>query len=76
MVDKGMARHLGKAVGTVYQVPLHAAKFGESMGAYAYRCWSEDELRAAVRMALTHDNATVIEVMMDPEEIPPTMKRG
>lgn len=76
MVDKGMARHLGKAVGTTYRVPLNAAKFGDSMGAHAYRCSTEEELRQAVRQALQHDNATVIEVMMDPHEMPPTMKRG
>jgi acetolactate synthase I/II/III large subunit len=76
MVDKGMARHLGKAVGTVYTVPLNATKYGESMGAYAYCCSSEAELRKATKKALHHDKSTVIEVMMDPSEIPPTMKRG
>jgi acetolactate synthase-1/2/3 large subunit len=76
MVDKGMARHLGKAVGTTYRVPLDATKFGQSMGADAYRCCSENELREATRKALMHNNTVVIEVMMDPYEMPPTMKRG
>lgn len=76
MVDKGMAKNLGKAVGTVYSEPLHAAKFGESMGAQAYRCTSEASLREGIRNALQLGKTAVIEIMMDPHEIPPTMKRG
>lgn len=76
MVDKGMARHLGRSVGTVYSPPLDAAKFGESMGAAAYRCRAESELRQAVAAALSERRTTVIDVIVDPHEIPPTMKRG
>lgn len=76
MVDKGMARHLGRAVGTAYAPPLDAARFGESMGAAAYRCTTEGELRHAVAAALRERRTTVIDVIVDPNEIPPTMKRG
>ncbi|QHT58519.1 thiamine pyrophosphate-binding protein [Paenibacillus lycopersici] len=76
MVDKGMARHLGKAVGTTYNVPLDAAKFGEALGARGYRCETEDELRAALADALQSNQTCVIDIIMDPHEIPPTMKRG
>ncbi|SDD82666.1 acetolactate synthase-1/2/3 large subunit [Paenibacillus sp. UNCCL117] len=76
MVDKGMARHLGKAVGTTYRVPLDGAKFGEAMGARGYRCTTADELRQAVLEALNANETCVIDMIMDPTEIPPTMKRG
>lgn len=76
MVDKGMARHLGRAVGTAYPAPVDAAKFGESMGAAAYRCETEGELRQAIATALRERRTAVIDVIVDPHEIPPTMKRG
>ncbi|CAM4289669.1 thiamine pyrophosphate-binding protein [Paenibacillus tarimensis] len=76
MVDKGMGRHLGRAVGTKYQVPLDAAKFGEAMGAAGYRCETVEELRHAIRDALQQNRTSVIDIIMDPDEIPPTMKRG
>jgi acetolactate synthase-1/2/3 large subunit len=76
MVEKGMARHLGRAVGTNYPVPLQIAKFGESMGAEGFRCATEEELRDALLQALTNKRVNVIEVMVDPLEVPPTMKRG
>lgn len=76
MVDKGMARHLGRAVGTTYTASLDGAKFGESLGARGYRCTTAAELRAAIQEALQHNQTSVIDIIMDPEEIPPTMKRG
>jgi acetolactate synthase-1/2/3 large subunit len=76
MVDKGMSRHLGKAVGTLYETPLNAALFGQSVGALAYRCSTEEELTIAITDALKSKQAAVIDVIVDPYEIPPTMKRG
>ncbi|WP_219834602.1 thiamine pyrophosphate-binding protein [Paenibacillus sp. R14(2021)] len=76
MVDKGMARHLGRAVGTTYKVPLNGAKFGEALGARGYRCTTGEELTHAVRDALQSNETCVIDIIMDPKEIPPTMKRG
>ncbi|WP_100405832.1 thiamine pyrophosphate-binding protein [Bacillus solitudinis] len=76
MVDKGMMAHLGKAVGTTYDFALDAAKFGESMGALSFRCRSEDDLIKALDMAIECDKTVVIEVIVDPQELPPTMKRG
>ncbi|MFD2673578.1 thiamine pyrophosphate-binding protein [Marinicrinis sediminis] len=76
MVDKGMGRHLGRAVGTTYTVPLDSAQFGQSMGADGYRCTTSDELRSAIQQALKSDRVSVIDIRMDPHEIPPTMKRG
>jgi acetolactate synthase-1/2/3 large subunit len=76
MVDKGMERHLGRSVGTTYKAPLDGAKFGEALGARGYRCATEEELAWAIRDALAHNETSVIDILMDPREIPPTMKRG
>lgn len=76
MVDKGMQQHFGKAIGTTYNVPLDVKKFGESLGAKTYKCCNQSELREALKTSNLHSEAIVIEVMVDPYEIPPTMKRG
>lgn len=76
MVDKGMAAHLGKAVGTSYDVPVNGALFAESLGARGFRCFTIEEIHEALDFALKANGSTVIEIMVDPYEIPPTMKRG
>lgn len=76
MVDKGMAAHLGKAVGTSYDIPVNGALFAESLGARGFRCFTVEEIHNALDFALQTNGSTVIEVMVDPHEIPPTMKRG
>jgi len=76
MVEKGMSRHAGKAVGVIYQQPLNVAMYASAMGADSYRCVSEQELKDAIQLSLKANRTSVIEVMVDPEEVPPTMKRG
>ena len=76
MVDKGMQQHLGKAVGTTYNVPLNIKKFGESMGVKSYKCSNQFELKEALEISNLHNETIIIEVVVDPNEIPPTMKRG
>lgn len=76
MVDKGMARHLGKAVGTYYDIPVNTAKLGEALGADSYQCFSEQDIRSAIQKALESKLPSVIEIIVDSNEIPPTMKRG
>ncbi|MBC2581321.1 thiamine pyrophosphate-binding protein [Clostridium sp. DJ247] len=76
MVDKGMQQHLGKAVGTTYHIPLDAKKFGESMGVKSFKCCNQFELKKALEISKLHKETIIIEVMVDPYEIPPTMKRG
>ncbi|MQR94306.1 thiamine pyrophosphate-binding protein [Fictibacillus phosphorivorans] len=77
MVDKGMSKNVGKAVGTRFKQELDVQKFSEAMGANAYRCWTLEELKKAIKDGLNHhDGPTVIEVMVDQEEIPPTLQRG
>jgi acetolactate synthase-1/2/3 large subunit len=76
MVEKGMKAHTGKTDGTVYEVPLDVRGFGQAMGAQSYRCRTGDEFRNAFRQALQEEATVVIEVMVDPGELPPTMARG
>lgn len=76
MVDKGMQQHLGKAVGTTYNLPLDIKKFGESMSIKSFKCHNEAELNAALEFSKLHNETTIIEIMVDPYEIPPTMMRG
>ncbi len=76
MVDKGMRYNLGRSVGTVYEHPANLCLFGESLGAAAFRCFTAQEVEEALIFAKTYRGPTVIEIMVDPEEIPPTLKRG
>lgn len=76
MVDKGMRYNLGRSVGTVYEYPANLSLFGESLGAAAFRCFTAQEVEEALIFAKTYTGPTVIEIMVDPEEIPPTLKRG
>ncbi|MFD0696140.1 thiamine pyrophosphate-binding protein [Paenibacillus sp. GCM10027628] len=75
MVDKGMSYNTGRSVGAVYERPLDVSLFALSMGASAYRCENETDIRNAVQAALQSKTATVIEVMVDPLEIPPILTR-
>ncbi|OCT16348.1 acetolactate synthase [Paenibacillus pectinilyticus] len=76
MVDTGMTLNLGKAIGTVYKTILDVQKYAESMGALAFKCFTAEELKAAIEQAQQAQTTVVIEVMVDPFEIPPTTKRG
>ncbi|WP_214630754.1 thiamine pyrophosphate-binding protein [Paenibacillus agaridevorans] len=75
MVDKGMSYNTGRSVGAVYEHPLDVSGFAISMGAAAYRCHHPRDIREAVQAALTANGPTVIEVMVDPLEIPPILTR-
>lgn len=75
MVDKGMSYNTGRTVGAVYETPLHVAQFALSLGANAYRCHNVNEIAAAMERALDSRMPTVVEVMVDPTEIPPILTR-
>lgn len=75
MVDKGMSYNTGRSVGAVYEHPLDASGFAASMGAKAYRCYHTAHIVEAVTEALKSHVATVVEVMVDPAEIPPILTR-
>jgi acetolactate synthase-1/2/3 large subunit len=75
MVEKAMQCSFGNVIGAVYETPLDATLFGRSLGASAFCCHSESEIENALKIALQHHGPTVIEVMVDPDEIPPTLSR-
>jgi acetolactate synthase I/II/III large subunit len=78
MVDKGMAMMAlssGHSVGSIYETPLNAAQFAQSLGAKSYCCHTAAEIVEAVRVSLDSDGPTVIEVVVDPLEIPPITSR-
>ncbi len=76
MVNKGMRNHVGRDDGTVFKQPVDAAMFADSMGAYSFKAFGKSEFRAMFREALSLNRTVVIDAMVDPEEIPPTMDRG
>lgn len=75
MVEKGMQAMVGHSVGTVYKSSINVKAFGESMGALSFRCRNADELSDALHQAQSNDGPTVIEVIVDPKEAPPTASR-
>ena len=76
MVDKGMRHNVGRAVGTVYESLVNIQLFAESLGATAFKCTKEEDIEKAITFGLQHQGPTVIEVLVDPDEVPPTMNRG
>jgi acetolactate synthase I/II/III large subunit len=76
MVDKGMKHHLGRSIGTVFETPIDATLFGRSLGAAAFCCRTERDIEEALQFALNCQGPTVVEIIVDPDEIPPILKRG
>lgn len=76
MAEKGMQQYMGRAIGSNYNIPLDTKKFGESMGVKSYKCCNQLELKEALEISNLHNETIIIEVVVDPYEIPPTMKRG
>ena len=76
MVDKGMRHNVGRAVGTVYESLVNIQLFAESLGATAFKCTKKEDIEKAITFGLQHQGPTVIEILVDPDEVPPTMNRG
>ncbi|RYG72058.1 thiamine pyrophosphate-binding protein [Lentibacillus lipolyticus] len=79
MVEKGMRKMIGTSIGGVYETPLDAARFAESMGLEAVTCHNVYDLTDSIKQALRTTEQTrkpvVVEVLVDENEIPPTMGR-
>ncbi|WP_339303192.1 thiamine pyrophosphate-binding protein [Paenibacillus sp. FSL R5-0519] len=75
MALKGMEKTTGRIDGTVYEVPMDAAKFAESLGAVAFQAETLAEFSSALNTAQTLNRVTVIELLTDRDEIPPTAHR-
>jgi acetolactate synthase-1/2/3 large subunit len=76
MVRQGMKAHVGKIVGTELEVPVDISQYAHSMGALSFKCRSSNQLKEALIKALMSNVTAVIEVIVNRNEIPPTMKRG
>lgn len=79
MVEKGMQKMIGRSIGGIYETPLDAARFAESMGLQATTCLTPFEVADCIKEALHTIKETnkpfVIEALVDEHEIPPTMGR-
>lgn len=79
MVEKGMRKMIGTSIGGIYETPLDASKFAESMGLEAITCHTPVEVSNSIQEALERIQETnkpfVIEALVDEHEIPPTMGR-
>ncbi|MFF2016360.1 thiamine pyrophosphate-binding protein [Paenibacillus sp. NPDC058177] len=75
MALKGMEKTTGRIDGTLFEVPMDAVKFGESLGATGYRCETLDQFSAAIADAVALNKVAVIELLTDRDEVPPTAHR-
>ncbi|MEK5446962.1 thiamine pyrophosphate-binding protein [Paenibacillus sp. FSL R7-0331] len=75
MALKGMEKTTGRIDGTLFEVPMDAAKFGESLGAVGYKCETAEQFAAAIDDAVASGKVAVIELLTDRDEMPPTAHR-
>jgi acetolactate synthase-1/2/3 large subunit len=75
MALKGMEKTTGRIDGTLYEVPMDAVQFAESLGATAYRAETLPQFSTALEAALKLKQVAVIELLTDRDEIPPTAHR-
>ncbi|MNB81536.1 Acetolactate synthase large subunit IlvB1 [compost metagenome] len=75
MALKGMEKTTGRIDGTIFEVPMDAVKFAESLGATGFRCETMDEFASAVKQAMSLKRTVVIELLTDRSEVPPTAHR-
>ncbi|QUL52915.1 thiamine pyrophosphate-binding protein [Paenibacillus tritici] len=75
MALKGMEKTTGRIDGTIFEVPVDAVKFAESLGAAGFRCETQVEFAAAISEAVALNRVAVIELLTDRDEMPPTAHR-
>ena len=75
MALKGMEKTTGRIDGTLFEVPMDAVKFAESLGAAGFRCETADEFASAISEAVALNRVAVIELLTDRDEMPPTAHR-
>ncbi|BCG59309.1 acetolactate synthase, large subunit, biosynthetic type [Paenibacillus sp. URB8-2] len=75
MALKGMEKTTGRIDGTIFEVPMDAVKFAESLGAAGFRCETKEQFAAAIGEAVALNRVAVIELLTDRDEVPPTAHR-
>ena len=74
MVYQGETLMKGESLGTsLFNTPIDAAALGIALGARGVRAASPGELRVALEQALRADGPTVIDALIDPNEMAPTL---
>lgn len=75
MVETGM-KHWQNCPGhLVYNNPIDFVSFAKAVGCEGFRCLNEEDIEEAIKAGLQNELPTIIEIMVDPDEIPPTLKR-
>ncbi len=76
MVHQGETIMRGKTFGTsLYRVPINAAGLARALGANGVRVETASDFRQALSQALVADGPTVIDAIVDPTEMAPTLVR-
>ncbi|HHY73601.1 MAG TPA: thiamine pyrophosphate-binding protein [Bacillus bacterium] len=75
MVETGMKHWLECPGHAVYKNNVDFVSFAKSLGCEGYHCINEEDIEMAIQQGLKNSVPSVIEIMVDPEEIPPTLKR-
>jgi acetolactate synthase-1/2/3 large subunit len=76
MVHQGETIMRGADLGTsVFRVPIDSAALARALGAQGVRVESPGELRSALDRAFLSDRPTVIDAVIDPNELAPTLVR-
>ncbi|HWA78024.1 MAG TPA: thiamine pyrophosphate-binding protein [Polyangiaceae bacterium] len=74
MVYQGETLMKGATFGTsLFRMPIDSAALGAALGARGVRAATPDELRCALRDSLSAEGPTVIDAMIDPNEMAPTL---
>ncbi|WP_153462675.1 thiamine pyrophosphate-binding protein [Sediminibacillus terrae] len=77
MVEKGMTKMLGYSVGAVYNQGVDIKEYTASFGARSFQCRTIGEMKDAFEQSLEYTNGpSVIEILVDPDEIPPILDRA
>lgn len=76
MVYHGEKRQFGgKFVSSRFRKPIEVARVAEGLGARVAKVERPDDIGGAIKSALSHAGPTVIEVVIDAEEMPPMRMR-
>lgn len=75
MVETGMKHWQNYPGHAVYKNPIDFVSFAKALGCEGFRCINEADIENAIHYGLQSDVPTIIEIIVDPEEIPPTLKR-
>lgn len=75
MALKGMEKTTGRTDGTIFEVPMDAVRFAESLGAVGFKCETMEQFTDAIREASGSNRVSVIELITDRSEVPPTAHR-